>query len=114
MYKSTTEKVLSIFPHFKWHTTSQTKKATPRWEIQFMKKLSVALPAIKIDHSSTNMDPVSKTIYRKVWISLANNIYNKLEDDDVTTPIKYKILWLLDTAASGNYADASTKLQKSR
>ena len=79
-----------------------------------MKKLSSALPGIKIDHRSTKIDPFSKTIYRKVGISLANNIYDKLEDNDLTTPTTYKTSRLLDTVASGNYADASTKLQNRR
>ena len=39
-----------------------------------------------------------------------HNIYDKLEDDNNTTPMTYKTSWLLDTAASGNYADQHTKV----
>ena len=70
-----------------------------------MYKLASALPG-----RSTKMDPMSKTIYKKVWIRLANNLYDKLEDNEVTTPTTYKISWLLDTAASGNYGDNKTNV----
>ena len=54
------------------------------------------------------MDPKSKTITRKIQISLANKIYEELQNDEDTTPTKYKSSWLLDTAASGNYAEWMT------
>ena len=40
-----------------------------------------------IEHSSATMDPRTKTIWRKVQISLAHNIYDKLEDDGNTKPM---------------------------
>ena len=60
LYNSTARKVRSIFPHLKWHSTNlpQQKK---QWEILFMYKLASALPG-----RSTKMDPMSKTIYKKV------------------------------------------------
>ena len=63
-----------------------------KWEIPFTNKLSSSWLGIHINHSSTKMDPISKTIYRKVGISLANNLYDKLEDIIV---IRYISEWEL-------------------
>ena len=54
------------------------------------------------------MDPKTKIITQKIQISLANNSYEKLQNDEDATPTKYESSWLLDTAASGNYADWMT------
>ena len=61
------------------------------------------------------MDPVLKTVYGTIQIGLANNIYNKLINDEDTNPTKYKTSWLLDTAASGNYgSNNNTKVQNKK
>ena len=111
-YKNTRGKVRSIFPQLQWHTTKKKKKkkripsVPPKW----LKKIS-ELPGITIGHSTAVMDPITKAIHQKVQISLANNIYEGLEDDTTTTPMTYKTSWLLDTAASGNYADKHTTVR---
>ena len=60
------------------------------------------------------MDPVSKSVYGTRQLGLANNIYNKLINDEDTDPIVYKTSWLLDTAASGNYTDNKTRMRYKR
>ena len=114
-YKSTAGKVRSIFPQLQWHTTNKKKKkkTTSQSNMPDIKKLS-KLPGITIDHSTATMDPITKTIHRKVQIRLAHNIYDRLENDTHTTPMTYKTSWLLDTAASGNYADKHTTVQNRR
>ena len=67
-----------------------------------------ALPGIRAQKNTTVIDPVSKTIYGTIQLGLANNIYDKLINDEDTNPTVYKTSWLLDTAASGNYADDKT------
>ena len=57
------------------------------------------------------MDPVSKTVYDTIQLGLANNIYNKLINDEDTNPTVYRISWLLDTAASDMYGDDKTIVQ---
>ena len=78
-----------------------------------IKELST-LPGITIGHSTAMMDPITKTIHQKIQIRLANNIYDGLEDVASTTPMTYKTSWLLDTAASGNYADKHTTVRNRR
>ena len=111
-YKNTRGKVRSIFPQLQWHTTKKKKKKNwkARVTTNMFKKLS-ELPGITIGHNTAIMDLITKTIHQKVQISLANNIYEGLEDDTSTTPMTYKTSWLLDTAASGNYADKHTTVR---
>ena len=60
------------------------------------------------------MDLVLETVYGKMQIGLANNIYHKLIYDEEKTPKTYKISCLLDTAASGNYGNNNTKVQNKK
>ena len=70
-----------------------------------------ALLGIKAQKTTIVMDPVLKTVYRTIQIGLANNIYDKLINDEDKNPTKYKISWLLDTVASDSYGDNNTKVQ---
>ena len=56
------------------------------------------------------MDPVSKIVYGRIWRGLANEICDKLINDEENTPTTYKPSWLLDTSASGHYGDNNTKV----
>ena len=111
-YKNTRGKVRSIFPQLQWYTTKKKKKKKriPSVPQKWLKKIS-ELAGITIGHSTAVMDPITKAIHQKLQISLTNNIYEGLEDDTTTTPMTYKTSWLLDTAASGNYADRHTTVR---
>ena len=67
-----------------------------------------ALPGIATQSSTTTMDPNTKAVRGKIKISIANNTYDRLENDEDNTPNVYKKSWILDTACSGNYADDET------
>ena len=67
-----------------------------------------ALPGIATQSSTATMDPNTKTVRGKIKISIANNTYDRLENDEDNTPNVYKKSWILDTACSGNYADDET------
>ena len=69
------------------------------------------LPGIIAQKNTTVFDPVSKTVYDKIQLGLANNIYNKLINDEERNPTVYKTSWVLDTAASYMYADDKTIVQ---
>ena len=58
------------------------------------------------------MDPVSKIVYGRIWRGLANEICDKLINDEENTPTTYKPSWLLDTSASGHYGNNKTKFRK--
>ena len=69
---------------------------------------------MKAQKTTTVMNPVSKTIYGTIQIGLVNNIYDKLINDEDIPPTVYKTSWLLDTAASDNYADNKTIMQNKK
>ena len=60
---------------------------------------------ISAQKTTTVMDPISKTVYGTIQLGLANNIYDKLFNDEDTNPKIYKTSWLLDTVASGHSAE---------
>ena len=49
-----------------------------------------------------------KLVTKAIQVEIANNIYNKLFNDEDTKPTAYKTLWLLNSAANGHYADDET------
>ena len=65
-----------------------------------------ALPGIAAQRVTTTINPITKTVYSKIKIGIANNIYDELDKDEDTT--QGKTSWILDSAASGNYADDET------
>ena len=79
-YKNTREKFRSIYPSLVWHDTKKMKK--------------------KVD--------TGKLVRKTIQVGIANNIYDKLFNDKETKPTSYKTSWLLDSAASGHYADDKT------
>ena len=68
----------------------------------------MALPGIAAQRTTTTINPVTKTVYGKIKIGVANNTYDELYNDDDTTPRVYNTSWILDLAASGHYADDKT------
>ena len=72
------------------------------------KRLLSALPGIATQRVTTTIDPITKTVHSKIKIGVANNIYDELSNDEDDTPRAYKTSWILDSAASGNYADDGT------
>ena len=89
-YKNTRGKVHSIFLQLQWNSTKKKKKKTTiaiPWKIPIIKNIS-NLPGININSNIATMDPKTKTITRKIQISLANNSYEKLQNDEDTTPTK--------------------------
>ena len=107
-YKNTRGKVRSIYPSLVWHDTEKKKKDRYCKEKFKRKSFLSALPGITAQKCTTTIDPISKTVYGKIKIGIANNIYDKLSNDDDTTAGVYKTSWLLDTAASDMYADTKT------
>ena len=69
------------------------------------KTILTALPGIFAQQTTSRMDPVTKTVYSTIKIRVANNICNRLFNDEDTKRIEYKTSWLLDLATSGHYAD---------
>ena len=67
-----------------------------------------ALLGIAAQRATTTIDPVTKTVYGKIKIRVANNTYDELINNEDTTPRVYKTSWILDSACSGNYADDET------
>jgi len=106
-YKDTRGKVRSIYPSLIWHDTKKKKNRQCKEKFKRKSFLS-ALPGIKAQKCTTTIDPVSKTVYGTIKIGTANNIYDKLSNDDDTTPGVSKASWLLDTAASDHFGDDDT------
>ena len=69
------------------------------------------MPGIKAQRTTTRIDPITKTVYGTKKIGVANNIYDKLFDDEDTKPTVYKTSWILDSAASGHYGDDKTMMR---
>ena len=87
-HKRTAGQVYSIFPRLVWHTIDKKKKRSNK---KFKRKSMLSLLlCIRIRHTTTVIDPVSKTVYKKIQIGMANNIYNKLMNDDKNTPTTCK------------------------
>ena len=102
-HKNTRVKVRSIYPSLMWHATEMKKKKS---NTQFeQKSVLSALPDIRAQKNTTVIDPVSKTVYDTIQLGPANNIYDKLINDEETNPMVYKTTWLLNIAASDMYAD---------
>ena len=81
-------------------------------KITFVRKAILsALPGIAAQQTTTIMDPVTKTVYDTIKIGVTNNIYDKLFNDEDKTTIVYKTSWLLDSVASGHYADKKTMVR---
>ena len=57
------------------------------------------------------MGPVTKTVYGTIQVGLADSIYNKLCNDEDTKTTVYKTSCLVDTVASGNYANNKTMVR---
>ena len=72
------------------------------------------MPGIVTQQTRTRIDPVTKTVYGKIKIGVANNIYDKLFNDDDTKPTVYKTSWILDSVASGQYIDNETVMQNKK
>ena len=70
-----------------------------------------ALPGIAAQKTTTRMDPVTKNVYGTIKLGLANNIYNKLSNDEDTKTTVYKISWLLYSVANDHYVDDKTMVQ---
>ena len=108
-YKNTLGKVRSIYPSLVWHDTKKSvKKKKEAKGVFSRKRILSALPGIMTQGVTTTIDPKTKTVHGKIKIGIANNPYDKLENDDDTTPQVYKKSWTLDTVCSGNYADDGT------
>ena len=74
----------------------------------------MALSGIAAQRSTTTIDPVTKTVYGKIGMGVTNNTYDELFNNDDTTPRVYKTSWILDSAASGHYADNKTVVQNKK
>ena len=108
-YKNTRGKVRSIYPSLVWHDTKKSvKKKKEAKGVFSRKRILSALPGIMTQGITTTIDPKTKTVHGKIKISIANNTYDKLENDKGTTPRVYKKSLTLNTACSGNYADDET------
>ena len=94
-----------------WHDTEKSEKKKKDKEVRSIfsrKRILSALPGIMTQGVTTTIDPTTKTVHGKIKIGIANNTYDRLENDEDTTPRAYKTSWTLDTACSGNYADDET------
>ena len=103
-------KVQSIYPSLVWHDTEKRNRKKKKKETETMsrcirKAVLSALTGITTQSSMTTMDPNTKTVRGKIKISIANNTYDRLENDEDNTPQAYKKSWILNTACSRNYAD---------
>ena len=78
------------------------------------KAILSALLGIVAQQTTTRMDPVTKTVYGTIKIRVANNIYDKLFNDEDTKTTVYNILWLLDSTASGHYANNKTMVRNKK
>ena len=84
-HKQTAGKVCSIFLQLMWHSTKKQKK---KKTITFTrKKILSSLPGIGTQHTTTVIDPVSKTVYGKIKIGITNNINNKLWQGDCSNDL---------------------------
>ena len=110
-YKNTRGKVRNIYPSLVRYDTEKKKKRKKK-EVSMStfvrKRILSALPRIAAQRTTTRIDPVTKTVYGTIQIGVANNIYDKLFNDDDTKPTVYKTSCLFDSAASGHYADNKT------
>ena len=66
------------------------------------------MPGITARRFTTTIDPVTKTVYGKIKIGVANNPFGGLFNDDDTTPRVYKTTWILYSTVSGYYVDDET------
>ena len=97
-YKDTRGKVCSIYPSLVWHDTENKKKKKKKQKgvtsntipVFVRKRILSALPSIATQRTTTTMDPVTKTVYGKIKIGVANNTYDELSNNDYTTPRVYK------------------------
>ena len=88
MHKQTATKVHNIFPQLIGHSLNKEKeKKTTTFT---RKKILSSLLRIRTQYTTTVKDVVSTTVYGKIKIGTTNNIYNKLKNDDETTPMTYK------------------------
>ena len=69
------------------------------------------MPRISEQWTTTRIDQVTKTVYGTIKIGVANNIYDKLFNDEDTKPTVYKTSWLIDSAANGHYAVNETMVR---
>ena len=101
-YKNTRGKVCSIFSSLVWYATKNEKKKKKGKHPNLEEKKTIlsALAGIKHKPQTTVIDLLSKC--------LANTIYDKLINNEDTHPTVYKTSWILDTVASGHYADDET------
>ena len=76
---------------------------------KFVRKVILsALPGNEAQQTTTKMNPVTKTVYGTIKIREGNIIYDKLFNDEDTKISVYKTSWLLDSVASGHYANDKT------
>ena len=92
-YKNTRGKVRSIFPSLVWYDTeNKKKKQKKKKEVRstfVRKRMLSALPGIAAQRVTTTIDPITKTVYGKIKIGVANNTYDELSNDEDTTPRAY-------------------------
>ena len=92
-YKNTRGKVRSIYPSLVWHDTEKRNKKKKEPEIMSTctrKAVLSTFPGIGMQSSTTTKDPNTKTVRGKIKISIANNTYDRLENDEDNTPRAYK------------------------
>ena len=107
-FKNTRGKVRSIYPSLVWHDTEKKKKKKKEKEVRSTfvgKRILSALPGIAAQRVTTTIDPVTKTVCGKIQVGQANNIYDKLFNDEEMNPTTYK------TSSSDMYANKKTVMQ---
>ena len=88
-YKNTRDKVRSIYPSLVWHDTKKSEKKKKDKEVRSVfsrKRILSALPGIMTQGVTTTIDPTTKTVHGKIKVGIANTTYDRLENDDDTTP----------------------------
>ena len=78
----------SIYPSLVWHDAEKKKKKQKKKEVStsafVRERILSALPGIAAQRTTTRIDPLTKKLYEKIKIGVANNIYDKLFNDDDT------------------------------